>query len=245
VTTPDLSTGSRSRSTWLKLLCLAAAGSIVFAAGTFLFATRTQAAAERANAAVQQLSQELERQRSETQAALRRERPVPPTLAAFAQPPQLGAVLSPETSEEGANSAGSATPTALPEIDHEALASEADEEQRERQQRRREAYQLIADDLDARRYDGVNDTQTYTRVRATLSESKLPIAANSADDGCSEEICSFALDVAEGPVVGFLNEAQRLLRKQGFSNVGVFRLANGKARLFATRAGIPLKRSAP
>jgi hypothetical protein len=42
-----------------------------------------------------------------------------------------------------------------------------------------------------------------------------------------------------------LDGAQGLLRKQGFSNIGIFRLVGGNTRLFATRAGIPLKRPPP
>jgi hypothetical protein len=149
---------------------------------------------------------------------------VPPTRPAPAEE------ASPRTSE----------PAVEEPVDMAELARQADRLQADALAQELEGHQVLVDDLEARRFEGTNDRVTYDSLERGLVDSQVPLLAGHPNSGCSEDICSFLLSGGED-LVPAMDTAEPVLRRTGFSDVGIYKLPDGSVRLLATRPGVPLR----
>lgn len=146
--------------------------------------------------------------------------------------------------EEGAESdAASTEDHATPDDTDLALQAErVDEEQALLQARRREDYQRVAQDMDARRLRDANDISSYDRVRQNLLNSNVPLSASASDDGCSPSICRFTLTF-NGSAHDLVDQVEEAIQQSQteLNNWAFMRLPNDTVRLFTFTRDVPLR----
>lgn len=139
---------------------------------------------------------------------------------------------SPRRHGSVAADAGMPTPDE-PELSDAEGAYQADLTQVVDRAQRQQGYLSKARELDERRLAGTPDPAMLSVVTSVLKESELHIV-DSANNGCSSELCGFTLEV-EGSLRSMNVKINRISEAGEFASAEMMRLPNGDVRLFALR----------
>jgi hypothetical protein len=121
-----------------------------------------------------------------------------------------------------------------PEKTLDELVYEADLEQANKRKEAQIEYQSRADEFEARRRAGIADGEAFTQIRSAMEGLDIPLAMG-ADDGCSQDICSFTL-AGESDLKRIQHGALRQVQQAGqFGAVVMMRLPDGAVKLFRGR----------